>query len=94
MKAARSFAAEHAGATFFVLVFAISWGGVAFTVGAHGFPSTPAELERLLPFAIAAMLAGPSVVAVLLTVFIDGRAGLRACGARLVARAILRGGVK
>jgi len=36
VKAARSFAAEHAGATFFVLVFAISWGGVAFTVGAPG----------------------------------------------------------
>ena len=63
--------------TYYVLVFAISWGGILALIRVYGIPSTPDEFNKALPLAIAAMLAGPSVAGILMTALVDGRMGLR-----------------
>jgi membrane protease YdiL (CAAX protease family) len=71
-------------AAYFLLTFAISWAGVFLAVGGlAGIPGTRADFERLLPFAVAAMLAGPSVAGLLMTRLAGGRAGLRELRSRL-----------
>jgi membrane protease YdiL (CAAX protease family) len=75
---------RHPVATYFALTFAISWGGVLIVVGPGGFPGTPEQLETLLPIAVLAMIAGPSVAGILLTGLIDGKTGLREFLSRLL----------
>jgi uncharacterized protein len=71
--------------TFYALVFAISWGGVLLVTGGPGaIPGAEEQVERLLPFAMLAWLAGPSLASILLTGLVDGRAGLRALLSRLL----------
>jgi membrane protease YdiL (CAAX protease family) len=73
------FIRRHPVATFYTLVFAISWGGIVLILGPDGLFSTGATM----PLAGgAALLAGPSISGVLLTVLVDGKSGLR----RLVSR--------
>ncbi len=73
------FIRRHPIATFYTLVFAISWGGIVLILGPDGLFSTGATM----PLAGgAALLAGPSISGVLLTVLVDGKSGLR----RLVSR--------
>jgi hypothetical protein len=51
---------RHPVPTYFALTFAISWGGVLLVIGGpRGIPGTREQFEKLLPFAILAMLAGP-----------------------------------
>lgn len=70
--------------TYFVLTFAISWGGVLVVVGGlGGIPANAEQLELLLPFVVLALTIGPSVAGILLTGLVDGRAGLRDFLARL-----------
>jgi hypothetical protein len=48
-------------ATYFALVFAISWGGVLLVIGGPGgIPGTPEQFETLFPFVYLAMLVGPA----------------------------------
>jgi uncharacterized protein len=63
--------------SYFALTFAVSWGVILTVFGPGGFPVTPEQLENLLPFAIVAMLSGPSVAGLLSTGLVSGRAGLR-----------------
>lgn len=81
-----SFIKRHPVLTYFVLTFVISWGGVllVIAVGRGAIPATPKQFERLLPFAILALLAGPSVAGVLLTALFDGWPGLRELLSRLL----------
>jgi hypothetical protein len=55
----------------------LMWGGFLLVVGSGGFASTSWQTDARFPFAILAMLAGPSVTGVLLTSLVDGKAGLR-----------------
>jgi uncharacterized protein len=80
----RSFIQRHPVLSFYVLAFAISWGGVLIVVGPGETLDTRAQTEMLLPFAILAMLAGPSVAGVLLTGLVSGRAGFRELRSRLL----------
>jgi len=75
---------RHPVLTYYALTFAISWGGVLIVVGPCGIPGTKEQFETLLPIAILAMLAGPSVSGILLTGLIHGRAGLRDFLSRLL----------
>lgn len=78
MASIKAFIERHAVPIYFVLTFAVSWGGFTLVVGGpRGFPGDPEEFERLLPFAASAMLAGPSVSGLLLTGLLSGGAGLR-----------------
>jgi hypothetical protein len=51
---------------------------------ASGIPGEPEHVARLFPFTLAALLAGPSVAGVAMTVLVSGKGGLRELLARLV----------
>jgi membrane protease YdiL (CAAX protease family) len=75
---------SHPVASYFALTFGISWGGVLLIVGGPtGMAGVKAHDNPLFPFAVVAMLAGPSLTGLLLTSVIDGRAGLRNLRTRL-----------
>ncbi len=85
MTTTKVFIKRHPVATYFALAFAVSWGGVLLVIGGpEGIPGTREELETLLPYAIVAMLAGPSVAGIVLTGLVHGRAGLRGLLSRLL----------
>ncbi len=74
----RAFALRRPAVTYFVLTFAISWGGVLLVIGGSGEISNPTPTnDPRFAYALLAMLAGPSVAGVLLTGLVDGRTGLR-----------------
>lgn len=62
---------------FYLLVFAISWGGILMLVAPGGIPGPPEQVERLFPFALVALFAGPGIAGVLMTALVAGRPGLR-----------------
>lgn len=82
--ASTSYITRHPVVTYFVLTFAISWGGFVFVVGPGGFPGTGSQFDALLPSVASAMLAGPAVAGLLLTVLTSGTAGLRELLSRLL----------
>src|SRR4051812_12498052 len=80
-----AFIKRHPVLTFYVLAFAIAWGGILIVVGGPGgYPGTPEQVARLFLVVMLAWFAGPSVASLLLTGLIDGRAGLRELRARLL----------
>ena len=85
MTTIKALVARHPVATYFALTFAISWGGVLLVIGGpSGTRGIKAQDNPLFPFAVLAMLAGPSVTGLLLTALIDGRPGLREFRSRLL----------
>lgn len=82
MAAIRMFIERYAVATFFVLAFAISWVGILLVVGPGGIPGDGRQLERLGPLVFLAMIAGPSISGILLTI-VGGRPGLLGLISRL-----------
>ena len=73
----------HAVLIYFALVFIISWGGGFLVLGPGGFPPSAGEFENLGLLFYFAVLAGPCVAGILVTVTVDGRSGLRELLARL-----------
>jgi uncharacterized protein len=69
---------------YFALTFAISWGGVLALLGPGGVPDGREAFARVIPYAIAVMLLGPSLAGLFQTAFLDGRMGLRTMLARLL----------
>ena len=86
MKTIKAFIKRHPLLSYFALAFAISWGGILIAVGLGpgGFSATPQQLQMAVPYAVPAMILGPSVAGILLTGFIYGRAGLREFRSRLL----------
>ena len=79
-----SFINRHPVVSYYILTFAISWGGILFVIGGPGgIPGTPEQINRLMPLAIPFMLLGPSVSSLLLTGLLDGKNGYRDLLARL-----------
>jgi membrane protease YdiL (CAAX protease family) len=76
---------RHSVLTYFVLTFAISWGGAFIAVGGSGGMqgTTPGSDPRFV-YALMAMLAGPSISGIILTGALQGRTGLREYLARLL----------
>lgn len=71
--------------SFYALAFAISWGGVlAIAGGPQGFPADAGQLERLLPAVVLAMVAGPSLAGIFMTVYVSRAAGLRTLLSRIL----------
>lgn len=71
--------------TYFILVFAISWGGFLLLVGGPGgIPRTDEQVVRLLPAIVLGSLLGPSLACLLVTGLVSGRAGYHELLARLV----------
>jgi len=77
---------RHPLLSYFALVFAISWGAILIVLwlGPGGFSATPQQFQMAVPYAVPAMVLGPGVAGILLTGLIDGRAGLREFGSRLL----------
>src|SRR5204863_490698 len=73
----KAFIKNHAVSAYFALTFAISWGGFLLVVGPGGFGSTSWQTDARFPFAVLAMLAGPSIAGILLTGLTAGKSGVR-----------------
>ena len=79
-----AFIKRHAVLLYFVLTFAISYGGILIVAGPGAFLGTAEEGDVLDPSLYLAMLLGPSIAGILLTGLVDGRAGLRELLSRLL----------
>lgn len=75
---------KHPLGSYFILAFALSWGGVCAVIAPGEIPARPDRAEELFPFVYLAMLAGPSVAGILMTAITSGPEGLRAYRARLL----------
>ena len=76
---------KHPTASYFLLAFLLSWGGILAVTRAGAMPAPPAEAERLFTRVFLAMLLGPSVAGVAITAIVGGRWGLREFRNRLLA---------
>ncbi len=79
MNAIRSAIRRHPLPAYFVLTFAISWGAMLALIilGGGGLVPSEERAEELLPWAVAAVVAGPFPAALLCTAISDGLPGLR-----------------
>jgi membrane protease YdiL (CAAX protease family) len=70
--------------SFYVLAFAIAWLGMFLVIGGPtAFPGSTEQVERLFLAVMLTWFAGPSIASLLLTVLLDGWAGLRQLFARM-----------
>src|SRR5579859_1590477 len=80
-----NFIKRHPLLAFYVLAFAISWGGILLVIGGPGnFPGTSAQVEKLFLSVMVAWLAGPSLANIVVTGLVDGKAGYRELLAHLL----------
>jgi CAAX protease family protein len=77
MTGIRPFIVKQAVTTYFVLTFAISWGGVLLVIGSRGLMGSAPVSDSRFAFVVLAMLAGPSISGILMTALVGGRSGLR-----------------
>jgi membrane protease YdiL (CAAX protease family) len=75
MSTIKTFIQRHPVLTYFILTFALSWGGMLLVIGGRG--AIPGTSEQTDPFVYLAMLPGPSIAGILLTGLVYGRAGFR-----------------
>ena len=68
---------------YYLLTFAISWGGFLLVVGPGSLLNTNWQDQGSFLGAVMVMLAGPSIAGLLLTGLVDGRAGYRELFLRL-----------
>lgn len=74
---------RHALPGYFALTYGISWGGTLVVLAATGFDLTVLRpLDTSVIF--VCMLLGPSIAGLTMTVLLNGRAGLRELGSRLL----------
>jgi len=64
--------------SYYLLVFAISWGGILILIGGPDhIPGTKEQAEKLFVPALLIMFAGPFISGILMNYLIDGKEGLR-----------------
>jgi CAAX protease family protein len=73
---------RHPVLTYFVLVYAIAWGGILLVVQAFALPSE-ADSGNLVAIVGLPMLIAPGIAGITVTALVDGRAGLRAMLSRM-----------
>ena len=78
-----TFINRHPLLVYYLLTFALSWGGFVLAVGPSALVNTNWLAEGAFLPAVMAMLAGPSLAGLLLTGVVDGRAGYRDLFSRL-----------
>lgn len=82
MMTIKTFTTKHPVLTYFVLTFAISWGGLAIVVGPDGITAEETNMPFMLVYLTT--VAGPPIASILLTGLFHGRTGLRELLSRLV----------
>ena len=86
MKTIQALVARHPVVAYFVLTFAISWSGVLMVIGGSGGLSTPSPTgDPRFVYALAAMLAGPSLSGLLLMRVVHGKNVWRSLRSRVLA---------
>jgi membrane protease YdiL (CAAX protease family) len=75
---------RHPVLAYYILVFAISWGGILIALGPGGFLGTSVTARTQLFVGGPISLLGPSISGVLLTGLIYGKPGLRQLLSRLL----------
>jgi hypothetical protein len=64
--------------SYYLLVFAISWGGILILIGGpSNIPGTKEQAEKLFFPALVIMFAGPFISGILMNFIIDGKEGFR-----------------
>ena|SRR5829696_529279 len=85
MKTIKAFIKSHPVLSYFVLAFAISWGGILPIIGGVGaIPGTTEETTELFPAVYLVTVAGPSLAGLLLTGLTGGWTAFRELGSRLL----------
>jgi len=84
MSTMKAFITKHASLTYFAVTFALSWGGFLLMGGSGLLAGTSWQADPRFMAAVFAMLAGPPVAGILLTVLVSGKAGLRELLSRLL----------
>ena len=74
---------KHPLLAYYLLTFALSWGGFVLVVGPSSLLNSNWQAEGAFLSAVIVMLAGPSIAGLLLTGLVDGRAGYRDLFSRL-----------
>ena len=81
---ALAFFRRHSVATYYAMVFGISWGGMVAIFGPGVFLGTTViSFTEASPLAYVVYLAGPAVAGIALLALVGGRAGLRDLLSRL-----------
>ena len=84
MKTILDFIRKFPVISYFVLTFAVSWGGIILVmVSMGGIPTTKEALNAQLPVAILLMIVGPCFSGLLMTGLVDGKPGFRELFSRL-----------
>jgi membrane protease YdiL (CAAX protease family) len=78
------FVKRHPVLSYYVLTFAISWGGFLLVGGRGLVAGTNWQVDPLFLPTVLVMIAGPSMACLLLTGLVAGRAGYRELLARLL----------
>lgn len=84
MSTIKAFIERHPVLSYFIIAFAISWGGFVIVVGPGGFKNTDWQADPSFLLAVMAMLAGPSLAGLLMTGIVDGKAGFSKLISRLI----------
>ncbi len=84
MTASETFTRRHPVLTYYGLMFAVSWGGFLLVGGSGILAGTPWQTDPRFQMAVLAMLAGPPVAGILMTLLISGTKGLRELLSRLL----------
>ncbi len=75
---------RHPVLSYYLLVFAISWGGILLLIGGPGnIPDTSEKAEKLFFPALIIMFAGPFMSGIIMNYFTDGMEGVRKLISRL-----------
>lgn len=82
MMTIKTFLTKHPVLTYFVLTFAISWGGLAIVAGPGGITAEETNMPFMLVYLTT--VAGPPIASILLTGLFHGRTGLRELLSRLL----------
>ena len=79
----KTFIKTHPVLTYFVLTFAISWGGVLILGAPYGMPTTKEQFEKLWPIVFLPYLLGPGISSIILIGLVYGKEGFRKLLSRL-----------
>jgi len=83
MSTIKTFIKSYPVLTYFILTFAVSWGGVLILGAPYGMPAASNQSAKAWPIVFVPFFLGPILASLLLTGLVDGMAGFRELLSRL-----------